>query len=62
MFHEWHESVPSKENAVLYELLEGKTSSVVETKPKLFFSVVVFVAVKVLPYIYATSDDFSGEF
>ena len=50
MFHEWHESVPSKENAVLYELLEGETSSVVEAKPKLFFSVVVFVAVKVLPY------------
>ena len=39
-----------KNAAVLYELLEGKTSSVVEAKPKLFFSVVVFVAVKVLPY------------
>ena len=49
MFHEWQKSVPSKENAVLDELLEGKISSVVDAKPKPFFSVVVFVAVKVLP-------------
>ena len=33
--------LPKKMQCCIRELLEGKTSSVVETKPKLFFSVVV---------------------